>query len=218
MNLRNGIAIIGILFSVLAVMALLDFSGVFHKPSPLAAMEVRSYQGENLSSIDDFHENSIKGTQQVNISEYRLSVTGLANRTLVYTYDEVLDKYPHYSKVVTLHCVDGWSVTILWEGVLVKDLLSDAGIDPRANTVIFTAHDGYSSSLPLEYLRNNYILLAYRLNNVTLPAERGFPFQLVAEDKYGYKWVKWIEEIRISDDPEYRGTWERRGYPNSGEG
>ena len=65
------------------------------------------------------------------------------------TYREILDNHRHYSKVVTLDCVEGWSVRILWEGVLVRDLINEAGADPRANTVIFHAADGYTTSFPL---------------------------------------------------------------------
>ena len=186
-------------------------------PTPLAPVEVRSYQGQDLSSINDFRENSIKGPQHVNISTYQLTVTGLTNRTVVYSYDQVLAKYPHYSKVVTLHCVEGWDATILWEGVLVRDIIADAGADPRANTVVLTAYDGYTTSFPLTYFTDQDILMAYRMNNVTLPAERGYPFQLVAEDKWGYKWIKWIVKIELTDDPSYRGYWEQRGYSNSGD-
>jgi DMSO/TMAO reductase YedYZ molybdopterin-dependent catalytic subunit len=186
-------------------------------PNPLPAIEVRAYQGNDLSSIHDFRENSIRGPQYVNTSDYRLTVTGLTNKTDVYTYHDILTKYPHYTKIVTLFCVEGWDTTILWEGVLVRDLIRDAGIDPRANTVIFTAHDGYTTSFPLDYLMNHDILMAYRMNNVTLPAERGYPFQLVAQDKWGYKWIKWIEKIQVSDDPNYRGYWEQRGYSNTGD-
>jgi DMSO/TMAO reductase YedYZ molybdopterin-dependent catalytic subunit len=186
-------------------------------PNALPAVEVRAYQGNDLSSMNDFRENSIRGPQYVNISDYRLTVTGLTNTTDIYTYPEILARYPPYTKVVTLFCVEGWEVTILWEGVLVRDLIRDAGIDPRANTVIFTAHDGYTTSFPLDYLMNNDILMAYRMNNVTLPAERGYPFQLVAQDKWGYKWIKWIEKIQLSDDPNYRGYWEQRGYSNTGD-
>jgi DMSO/TMAO reductase YedYZ molybdopterin-dependent catalytic subunit len=53
------------------------------------------------------------------------------------------------------------------------------------------------------------------MNNVTLPPERGFPFQLVSESKWGYKWIKWITELEISDNISYRGFWERRGYSNT---
>jgi len=56
--------------------------------------------------------------------------------------------------------------------------------------------------------------MAYKMNDLTLPPERGFPFQLVAEKKWGYKWIKWITKIELSDDEEYRGYWESRGYSN----
>ena len=120
-------------------------------PNVLPGVEVRSNQGQDLSSIDDFRENSIKGPQNVNISAYRLTISGMTNRTTEYTYEDLLNNYSHNSKVVTLFCVEGWDTTILWEGVLVRDLIQNAGIDPRANTVIFTAHDGYTTSFPLEY-------------------------------------------------------------------
>ena len=58
--------------------------------------------------------------------------------------------------------------------------------------------------------------MVYRMNNVTMPAERGYPFGLVAEDTWGYKWITWIEKIELTDDPGYRGSWEERGYSNSG--
>jgi DMSO/TMAO reductase YedYZ molybdopterin-dependent catalytic subunit len=129
----------------------------------------------------------------------------------------VLQGFPHYQKVVTLSCVEGWDATILWEGVKVSDLINSAGPDPRANTVIFTGVDGYTSSEPLDYINENSILLAYGMNNITMPAERGYPFELVAEDRWGYKWIKWVTEIQLSDDPTYRGYWESRGYTNSGD-
>jgi len=186
-------------------------------PVPLAAVEVREFEGKVLSSVSDFRENSIQGPQQISETDYRLTITGLTNRTVVSTYHDVLSQYPRYTKVVTLFCVEGWDVTILWEGVLVRDLLSDAGIDPRANTVIFTAHDGYTTSFPLAYLTGHDIIMAYRMNNITLPAGQGYPFALVAEDKWGYKWIKWIEKIELSDNPDYRGYWEQRGYSNTGD-
>jgi DMSO/TMAO reductase YedYZ molybdopterin-dependent catalytic subunit len=132
-----------------------------------------------------------------------------------YTYDDVLSSFQKYKKIVTLHCVEGWSVKILWEGFLVKDLLQEAGIDNRTQVVIFRAYDGYSTSLPLDYLLSREILIAYKMNDVVLPPERGFPFQLVAESKYGYKWIKWITEIELSDNVNYTGYWESRGYPNN---
>jgi DMSO/TMAO reductase YedYZ molybdopterin-dependent catalytic subunit len=223
MNAKSlAIMLIAAVIIVASVVLLLGGQGSRYLSSPggpdaLPAAEVRSYQGSDLSSVNDFHENSIKGPQYINTSDYRLTVTGLTNTTDVYTYQDVLIRYPHYTKVVTLFCVEGWDATILWEGVLVRDLIRDAGVDPRANTVVFTAHDGYTTSFPLDYLMNNDIIMAYKMNNVTLPAERGYPFELVAQDKWGYKWIKWIEKIELTDDPDYRGYWEQRGFSNTGD-
>ena len=165
---------------------------------------------------NDFRENSIRGPQDVSLDDYTLEVTGLIDIPQSLTYDEVLDR-GQYSKVVTLYCVEGWDATILWEGVLIEDLLDLAGVQDEAVVVVFHAADGYTSSLPVDYILENDILLAYKMNDVVLPAERGFPFQVVAESKWGYKWVKWVTGIELSADAGYEGFWESRGYNNDGD-
>jgi len=185
-------------------------------PKELPAVEVREYKGQNLSSVNDFRENSIKGPQKVSSTTYRLEVTGLVSTPLSLTYDQVIGR-ERFSKVVTLDCVEGWGATILWEGVRVWDLLAQAGYDPKAAMVIFTAYDGYTTSLPLSWIVDKNILLAYRMNGIDVPAERGFPFVLVAEDKWGYKWIKWVTKIEVSNDTAFRGFWERRGYNQDGD-
>jgi DMSO/TMAO reductase YedYZ molybdopterin-dependent catalytic subunit len=183
----------------------------------LAAVEIREYQGTDLSSITDFRENSIKGSQRIDLESYRLKVDGLVENRLEYTLGEVTDNHQNYEKVVTLNCVEGWRVKILWEGVLVKDLIEAAKASLEANTVIFHAYDGYTTSLPLDYIMGQDIMLAYKMNGVVLPPERGAPFQLVAESKWGYKWIKWVTRIELSNDASYQGYWERRGYSNDGD-
>lgn len=178
--------------------------------------EIREYQGIKLSSVNDFRENSIKGPQYIDRDDYRLTISGLVDSTRTYTYDEIV-KRPSQKKVVTLNCVEGWSVTILWEGVLVRDLIKEAGHDLKANTVIFYAHDGYSSSFPLSYIMDNDIIMAHKMNGLAIPPERGFPLELVAENKWGYKWVKWITGIELSDNEKYKGFWESKGYSNDGD-
>ena len=190
--------------------------GCLQRPIELEGVEVSEYEGEQLSSVNDFRENSIRGPQYINTSTYRLEVSGLVENPDDYTYDEIISGYQPYSKVVTLDCVEGWSVKILWEGVLVRDILDEAKPTPEAKTVIFHAYDGYTTSFPLEYFYENDIIMAYKMNNVTIPPERGYPFQLVAESKWGYKWIKWITEIELSDDTDYQGYWESRGYSDTG--
>jgi DMSO/TMAO reductase YedYZ molybdopterin-dependent catalytic subunit len=214
--MRTGRIVVVLLIGAIAVLYALDLAGDGQGVTDLEPVEVREYRGERLSSIADFRENSIRGPQHVNASTYTLTVDGLVEEREEYSYDGLVERFPHYRKVVTLYCVEGWDVTILWEGVRVRDLLEEAGVRPGANTVIFYAADGYSSSLPLDYIKERDILLAYAMNNVTLPADRGFPFQVVAEDRWGYKWVKWVTRIEVSGDADYRGYWESRGYSNNG--
>jgi DMSO/TMAO reductase YedYZ molybdopterin-dependent catalytic subunit len=92
--------------------------------------------------------------------------------------------------------------------------LNISGLRSGASYVLFSSADGYSTTLPLDYLRQNRILLAYGLNDLTLPPDRGFPLQLVAKNKYGYKWAKWITSIEVTDK-DIRGYWESRGYSDS---
>jgi DMSO/TMAO reductase YedYZ molybdopterin-dependent catalytic subunit len=180
----------------------------------LKPVEIKEYEGEKLSSVSDLRENSIKGPQHIDIATYQLEIDGLVQNPMSYTYGEVLDGYKHYKKVVSLNCVEGWSVTILWEGVLLRDFLEAVKPLPEAKVLIFHAYDGYTTSLPLDYIIDNDILMAYSMNGITLPPERGFPFQLVAESKWGYKWAKWITRIELSDDVNYKGYWESRGFSN----
>jgi DMSO/TMAO reductase YedYZ molybdopterin-dependent catalytic subunit len=182
----------------------------------LEPVQVKEYKGEKLSSLNEFRENSIRGPQKVDISTYRLTVSGLVENKTSYSYEDVISKHRPYQKLITLECVEGWSVKLLWDGVLVKDLLDKAGIKPAAKIIIFHAVDGYTTSLPLQYILDNNILLAYKMNGVTIPAERGFPFQLAAQDKWGYKWIKWVSEIELSDDENYKGYWESEGFSNDG--
>jgi DMSO/TMAO reductase YedYZ molybdopterin-dependent catalytic subunit len=204
-----------------ALLLVLLFLAVYYAENPAQQLknlypgEVRNYQGENLSSIADVYENAIKGTQHINASTYRLEITGLVNKTVEYSYDQIINEFQKYQKVVTIYCVEGWSAKILWEGFLVSDLIKEAGVNSSAVGVIFYASDGYSTELQLNYITNSSIIMAYKMNGVTIPPERGFPFQLVAESQYGYKWIKWLTRIELTNNPDYLGYWESRGYPDN---
>jgi DMSO/TMAO reductase YedYZ molybdopterin-dependent catalytic subunit len=204
----------GILVTVFLIALFVNYWRNVSSPITLYPEEVREYNGTPLSSIAGVYENAIAGTQDINRTTYTLSIFGLVNKTVQLSYDDVITEHQLYQKVVTIHCVQGWDATILWEGVLVNDLIQDAGPDPNADTIIFHAADGYSTALPRDYVANNNIILAYKMNNLTIPPERGFPFELVAESKYGYKWIKWVTGIELSNDTSYLGYWESRGYSN----
>ncbi|MCK5301021.1 MAG: molybdopterin-dependent oxidoreductase [Thermoplasmatales archaeon] len=194
----------------------INFIGCIDNNIILDSVEIRDYKGEKLSSINDFRENSIKGPQYIDRENYTLKITGLIENQKNYSYAEILEKFQSYEKVVTLFCVEGWNTKILWEGILINDILEEVQPTSDAEIIIFHAYDGYTTSLSLDFIKKNNLILAYKMNNVTLPPERGFPFQLVAESKWGYKWIKWITEIEFSENEYYKGYWESRGYSNNG--
>ena len=194
-------------------------------PTPSSTLylgEVTQYQGQGLAPISLYIEEviqhpdvSIHGTQNLNQSTYRLAVSGLVNQPESYTYEDVVNGFQSYQQVSTLLCVEGWGVRMLWQGVRVSDLIQKAGVSPNATTLIFSASDGYTTAVPLDYINQNNIILAYKMNNVTLPAVAGWPFMLIAQNQYGYKWIKWITGIEVSNNSGYLGYWESRGYPNN---
>ncbi|MBS3787536.1 molybdopterin-dependent oxidoreductase [Candidatus Bipolaricaulota bacterium] len=201
---------------VLLLLTFSSFSVISAEDPEPEEVEVRNYKGAKLGSVEDFRENSIKGVQEIDKDEYRLQITGLINEDRALTYEE-LQEMDHVKKIVTLQCVEGWRVKALWGGIPLKDVFSKLDINPEVNTVIFHAADGYTSSLSVEHIMDNNIIIADHLNGIQLPPEQGFPFQLVAEQKWGYKWVRWITKIELSANDDYKGYWESRGYSDDGD-
>ncbi len=181
---------------------------------PSVEIEATQYQGINLTPISQQRTTAIFGPQYIDIETYQLQIDGLVERPMNFTYDQII-AYPSTSKVVTLTCVEGWYFTAKWTGIPLGTLLNVTGIKENATAVTFYAVDGYSTSLDLDYILDNDTMLAYRINDVTLPQERGFPFQLVSEGKWGYKWPKWITHIELRETSK-KGYWEIRRYSDEG--
>ncbi len=216
MNTQSFFTRVRIGFGVLLLLAVMLSAAAAVAEDPIQEVEITEYEGDRLGSVDDFRQNAIRGTLDLEIDAYRLHVDGLTEQSSSYTYDELL-VFPRQQKLVTLYCVEGWSVKALWDGISLTDLLRAAQPLPEANTVIFHAADGYTTSLPLQTVLDRDLILADHINGIALPPAQGFPFMLVAEEKWGYKWIRWVVRIELADDPEYRGFWESRGYSNDAE-
>ena len=177
--------------------------------------ELKEFNGVKLSSLSEFRENSIKGPQDVNIENYRLEIYENGVLKKEYKYDEILNKFEPQKRIITLFCVEGWDTKVLYEGVKLLDVLKDSQVSLDYKILIFTGVDGYKTSLEKDFVLNNEILIAYNMNGITIPKENGFPFVLIGENKWGYKWIKWLQKIELSNDEYFRGYWESRGYSNS---
>ena len=177
--------------------------------------ELREYQGTRLDPAVGPRDNSIGGVQHIDEKNVQLTIDGLVNQPQNFSYADAI-ALASEERLVPLDCVEGWSATILWKGVPMQTLLDAADVKPEATIVIFHALDGYTTSLPLREIREKNQILAYNANGIALPPEMGFPFIFVAEDKWGYKWARWVNRIELSSDEAYQGYWESNGYSNEG--
>ncbi len=201
----------------LIFLAIISLAACKAPPPPTVPGEVEAttFMGKTLTPLNHQGNNALAGTQTIDRATYRLAVAGLVNTPLSLTYDDLL-ALPQISKLMDLDCVEGWSFTAKWTGPSLKSIFAKAGVKPEVQNVIFSSTDvpgGYSSLL-LNYVMDNDIILGMKINDLTIPAERGFPFQVVAESKYGYKWAKWITGIELSSNTSFRGYWESYGYNN----
>jgi DMSO/TMAO reductase YedYZ molybdopterin-dependent catalytic subunit len=203
-----------VIVSSLLLMSACNRPAVTSKPGEVEATE---FQGVKLTPISKQNNNALKGTQIIDEATYTLTIDGLVDKPLTLTYAD-LQAYAQESWLMDLNCVEGWSFTAKWTGPALNAIFKDAGVKPEAVIAIFYTADvpesGYSS-LDLNYIRDNNIIIALKLNDITLPADRGFPFQVVAKSKYGYKWAKWVTRIELSSDTSFRGYWESNGYNNN---
>ena len=118
------------------------------------------------------------------------------------------------TETVDFHCVEGWGVdNVRWGGVAPAVLLDEAGVKPQAKYAVFHAYGGvYLSTLPLDLVRDSESMLADSLNGAPLPPKHGGPLRLVVPKQLGYKNVKWVERIELTDQIR-TGYWEANGYP-----
>jgi DMSO/TMAO reductase YedYZ molybdopterin-dependent catalytic subunit len=112
-------------------------------------------------------------------------------------------------------CVTGWRVhDVEWRGVLLRDVLDRAQVQPSATHVKFISFDGeYTETLTLEQARRDDVLVAHTLENETLSSDHGGPVRLYVAPMYGYKSLKWLDRIEVTDHlPDGGGYWEHKGY------
>lgn len=153
---------------------------------------------------------------------WRLRVTGMVDREVELTFDELLAK-PLVESYITLACVSNVVGGDLignakWLGWPVRELLAMAGVQDGADMVLSRSVDGFTASTPLDAMTDDRdSLIAIGMNGETLPVEHGFPVRLVVPGLYGFvsatKWVTELKVTRYDDDVAY---WSTRGWSERG--
>lgn len=141
---------------------------------------------------------------------WTVTVTGRVRERRVFHLDDL--RREATTATSDFHCVTGWSrLDNQWTGVPVVRLLAATGPRPEATHAVVAGHPAYTANLSLAALRAEGVLLAWAHDGRDLPVEHGGPLRLVVPQRYGWKSVKWVTEIRLVDR-DVPGYWEERGY------
>lgn len=151
----------------------------------------------------------------IDINQWNLEISGLVENPLVLSYSDILNM-PQSSVFATLETISnpqGGDLigNAIWTGVPFDYILEQVVPDEDVLEVVFYCEDGYSTSLTMEEVLEEGVMLAYKMNGKTLAAEHGYPARMVVPEKYGMKWPKWINKIELVDY-DYKGYWEERGW------
>ncbi len=143
---------------------------------------------------------------------WRLRIEGLVERPLTLDYNDLLS-LPRAEQVSDFHCVTGWSVeNVRWTGVRFGDLFEAAQPLSSARAVAFVSMEQpYIDTLTLEQALLPDAMLGFQMDGLPLSRPHGGPARVVIPEMYGYKNVKWVERIVLTDEP-FDGYWEERGY------
>ncbi|RLM68059.1 sulfite oxidase [Halorubrum sp. Atlit-8R] len=134
--------------------------------------------------------------------DYRLRVDGLVSDPVELTADELA---AGHETEALLDCTSGWYTVQEWGGIRVGDLLDAAGdLDDGAAYVRFTSVTGYRWSLPIEEAAD--ALLATHVGGERLSHGHGAPARLVAPDRRGFQWVKWVTRVEVRAEYDL-GQW-----------
>jgi DMSO/TMAO reductase YedYZ molybdopterin-dependent catalytic subunit len=182
---------------------------------------LRAFGGSAATKVTDtisdqfgpFPVRSVEDVPDVPAEQWTVKVDGLVDTPL--TVDHATwTSLQRMTETVDFHCVEGWAVDdVRWGGVAPAVLLDQAGVKSEAKYAVFYAYGGdYLSTLPLELVTDEETMLADSLNGGPLPPKHGGPLRLVVPKQLGYKSVKWVERIELSEKV-VTGYWEANGYP-----
>jgi DMSO/TMAO reductase YedYZ molybdopterin-dependent catalytic subunit len=173
--------------------------------------------GHLVPGDEGFRYYTITGTYPESpAADYRLGVGGMVDHKLDLSLAD-LEAMPATELTHTFQCVTGWTVPgVRWRGVHLGQLLDAAGVQHGATALRFFSYDGaYTESLTLAQARRSDVLVAYRMLGAPITAAHGGPVRLYVAPMYGYKSIKWLSRIQVTNVV-VPGFWEDNGYAVDG--
>ncbi len=147
---------------------------------------------------------------------WRLTVDGMAARPASFSLAE-LQSFPRRSQITHLACEEGWSYIAEWTGVPLSHVLDVVGTLPQARYVVYRSmQDGWWESIDMADALHPQTLVTYAMNGGPLPVPFGGPLRLRVPRQLGYKSVKYIASLTITDNLKHFGKGLGSASPEGG--
>lgn len=154
--------------------------------------------------------------QSTAFANWRLTVDGMVTRPKAFSVAE-LKAYPSSSQITHLACEEGWSSIAEWTGVPLSHVLDLVGILPTARYIVFfTIQKRWWGSIDMADALHPQTLITYGMNGADLPAGNGAPLRLRVPRQLGYKSLKYITNITVTDSVERFGKGLGASSPEGG--
>jgi len=161
--------------------------------------------------VDDFPVLSAGPTPRIALDQWSFTLKAGPKPLMTWNWAE-FNTLPQTKITRDIHCVTTWSkLNTSWEGVLIDDILAEAGIEPPTAFVLAHSYGGYSTNLPVADLTGGLAMVAVRYEGRPLEPDHGGPARLLVPHLYFWKSAKWLNALQFinRDEP---GFWELRGY------
>lgn len=138
-------------------------------------------------------------------SEWRLTVEGSVERPRSFSLAD-LQRMPSRTQITQHRCEEGWSAIAEWTGVPLRAVLEAVGIRPEARFVQLRSFDRFGGSVDMWDALHPQTILAYGMNGRDLPTGHGAPVRLRVETQLGYRSLKFVRQIVVTNDFQDDGT------------
>jgi DMSO/TMAO reductase YedYZ molybdopterin-dependent catalytic subunit len=167
--------------------------------------------GQSLTAPDRWPLLHFGPVPKTDLATWDFQLFGEVENPLTLTYAE-LRALPAKEITADIHCVTAWSrLGDRWKGVAIQEILERVRPTPQASYVMAHCDYGYTTSIPLEVLDDDDVLLCYGWNGADLTPEHGWPLRLLVPKKYFWKSAKWLRGLEFLAKNRL-GFWEQRGY------
>ena len=137
--------------------------------------------------------------QRGGFAQWRLSIEGLVSMPGTFSLSD-LKRFPSRTQITRHTCEEGWSAIGEWTGVPLSRVLDAAGLLPTARFVSYYSYDDWADSIDMLDALHPQTLLAYGMNGRELSIPHGGPVRLRVETQMGYKSMKYLQRVVVTDE------------------